>query len=67
MARVMNVHHGRLSQCMHSFKLYNLISNIWSTSASAELDPAANTAEGGIKSTKWFFFCLFVFFKDFEL
>lgn len=52
MARVMNVHHGRLSQCMHSFKPYNLILNIWSTSASAELDPAANTAEGGIKSTK---------------
>lgn len=55
MARVMNVRLGRLSRCMHSFKPYNLILNIWSTSASAELDPAANIAEGGIKvSTKCF-------------
>lgn len=49
MAHVMNVHLGRLTQCMHSSKPYNLILNIWSTSASAELDPAANITEGGIK------------------
>lgn len=30
---------------MHSFKAHNLILNIWSTSASAELDTAANITE----------------------
>lgn len=55
MAHVMNVHLGRLTQCMHSFKQYNLILNIWSTSASAELDPAANITEG-IKQCKFFLY-----------
>lgn len=55
MARVMNVHLGRLTQCMHGFEPYNLILNIWSTSASAELDPAANITEGGLKLTIFLF------------
>lgn len=49
----MNVQLGRLTECMHSFKPYNLILNIWSTSAaSAELDTAANITERGF----FFFF-----------
>lgn len=51
----MNVHLGRLTERMHGFKPYNLILNIWSPSASAELDTAANITERG-----FFFFFFFL-------